>query len=328
MLRILAASLAWSVGLLGQGQSDVYRIERVFDDQAVHFPSSIVRSAAGDLFLLDNNNHRILAFREGRFLRQIGQIGQTDGDLHQPSALGIDSSNRLYVVDQENSRIQVFQGDGAPYGRFPADTHTNTIAISSSGEILINNPNKKALITVYSRRGREVRTSGQLVPLSRGFPGRPDDEKMLVPLGRAYLSVDASGIYVTFQFMPLVQKYTEKGGFLWEARLTGEAVNDLVRTFWKEPGSKRPKSSRAFDGLSLPDIVTAATIAANGNLLAVLADRTICVLSPDGAQLRQLRLDPPRSGPFYGIGEHQGTLYFTDVRRIYRSTAPLDLTAP
>lgn len=315
-------------GMSGQDAEAAYQIEPVFKEQAVNWPSSIVRSSSGDLFVLDNNNHRILAFRSGKFLRQIGQIGQGESDLYQPSAMCLDKKDRLYVVDQENNRVQIFEPDGRPYGRFRADTHTNAIAVNLNGEILINNPNKGGLITAYSPRGKEAETWGSLVPLSRGYPGRRDADSMLVPLGRAYLLTDDSGIYIVFQFMPLVQKYSVSGDLLWETRLQGAPVEELVRTFWKEPGAKDPKSVRMFDRVQLTDIITSAAIAENGNLLAVLADRTICVLSPQGEQIRLLTLDPPLSGPFYGVGQYEGRLYFAAVRGLFRTKEPLDVTVP
>ena len=327
-MRMLLTFLFGSVFLIGQDSGGAYQIMPVFKEQAVQWPSSIVRSSSGDLFVLDNNNHRILVFRSGQFLRQIGQIGQGEADLHQPSAMGIDKQDRLYVVDQENGRVQIFQADGSPYGRFRADTRSNTIAVNSKREILINNPNKGGLMTVYSPRGREVRTFGQLVPASRGYPGRQDSDDLLVPLGRAYLLAEDGGIYVAFQFMPLVQKYSAAGELVWETRLKGSQVDELVRTFWREPDAKRPKSVRSLDGLQLPDVVTAATVTEAGHLLVVLADRTICVLSPDGRQIRLLRLDPPRSGPVYGICSDEGSLYFSTVSRLYRSKEPLDFLKP
>lgn len=299
-----------------------YRLVQAFSDQVVSWPSSIVSSSSGDLFVLDNMNHRVLVFREGRFLRQIGQIGQGEGDLHQPVAMCIDKNDRLYIVDQENKRIQIFLSDGSPYGRFQADTETNTITVDSLGEILINNPNSGDLVTVYSAQGRKVRTMGELAPVSLGYPGHARDEDLKPFLGRAYLLADESGIYIVHFFMPLVRKITENGELLWERRLEGKPVEELARTFWGEPGSRPAKSVRSLDHRQFTNIIACAAIAEDGRLLVVLADGTLLALAPDGTPVAQVDLDPPRFD-LLGVSNHRGYLYFTTIHWLARSARPL-----
>jgi len=45
----------------------------------------------------------------GRLLAKFGQAGTKEGEFDQPTGLWIESGNRLYVADQRNHRVQVFE---------------------------------------------------------------------------------------------------------------------------------------------------------------------------------------------------------------------------
>jgi len=47
--------------------------------------------------------------QEGRLLLFVGQAGSGPGQFHLPAGLYIDEEDRIYVVDQFNRRVQVFQ---------------------------------------------------------------------------------------------------------------------------------------------------------------------------------------------------------------------------
>ena len=49
--------------------------------------------------------------REGRFLRSLGQRGDTPGDLSQPKGVASDGAGRVYVVDSHFENVQIFSGD-------------------------------------------------------------------------------------------------------------------------------------------------------------------------------------------------------------------------
>jgi len=46
---------------------------------------------------------------QGNILLFMGQLGPRPGDFHLPAGISIDENDRIYVADQLNSRIQVFQ---------------------------------------------------------------------------------------------------------------------------------------------------------------------------------------------------------------------------
>src|SRR5918999_2273484 len=59
----------------------------------------------GQLFLADENTHRVSVFRiDGHYLRCFGQHGSGDGQLDRPSGIAFDQNVYLYVVDTLNHR--------------------------------------------------------------------------------------------------------------------------------------------------------------------------------------------------------------------------------
>jgi len=66
------------------------------------------------LFVADSKAHQIVIFdkESGEILDRFGERGEGDGQFSFPTSLTFGPDGLLYVVDQLNSRIQVFDGDG------------------------------------------------------------------------------------------------------------------------------------------------------------------------------------------------------------------------
>ena len=64
----------------------------------------------GHIYVTDAafNNFQIFD-QEGRLLLWIGGAGREPGQFYIPSGLYVDKSDRIYVTDTFNRRIQVFQ---------------------------------------------------------------------------------------------------------------------------------------------------------------------------------------------------------------------------
>lgn len=64
----------------------------------------------GNVYVSWSNNSRIWVFTDGgTLLGSFGQAGTRAGEFASPGGLWIDSSNRLYVADSGNGRVQLFQ---------------------------------------------------------------------------------------------------------------------------------------------------------------------------------------------------------------------------
>jgi len=73
----------------------------------------IAFSPSGELFLADENTHRITVFGpDSSFSRCFGEQGSGPGQFDRPSAIAFASDGNLYVVDALNHRVQVLTPDG------------------------------------------------------------------------------------------------------------------------------------------------------------------------------------------------------------------------
>ncbi len=64
----------------------------------------------GRIYASFSNTAEIRVYsRDGKMLASFGEFGSRVGDFSEPRGLWIDASNRLYVADTWNARVQVFQ---------------------------------------------------------------------------------------------------------------------------------------------------------------------------------------------------------------------------
>ena len=85
-----------------------------------HFakPSDVYVTADGTIFVADGhdaggNNRVVKLAADGTFLMEWGSTGDGPGQFSDVHALAMDSRGRLFVGDRNNSRIQIFDQDGA-----------------------------------------------------------------------------------------------------------------------------------------------------------------------------------------------------------------------
>lgn len=82
-------------------------------------PNDIAIAANGDIFIAQGHtpgpkgDARVLKFdRSGRFITSWGGKGKEPGQFEVAHGIAIDAEGRLWVMDRENQRIQVFDADG------------------------------------------------------------------------------------------------------------------------------------------------------------------------------------------------------------------------
>jgi DNA-binding beta-propeller fold protein YncE len=85
---------AWSPGLYG--------------------PRKITIAPDDSIYVVDSGRNRIVKFSfDGHVLSSLGSEGRADGQFRGVSSVAVDpSSNRVYVADPVNSRVQVFDSNG------------------------------------------------------------------------------------------------------------------------------------------------------------------------------------------------------------------------
>jgi sugar lactone lactonase YvrE len=76
-------------------------------------PANIALDAKGNLWVVDEYNHRVQAFSEtGTFIRAFGTVGSGDGQLNRPTGITVDPKGYVWVSDANNHRIQKFSESG------------------------------------------------------------------------------------------------------------------------------------------------------------------------------------------------------------------------
>lgn len=81
-----------------------------------HFnrPTDVAFGPDGTVYVSDGyKNTRIVRFTaDGRYLGEWGAPGKGPGQFNLPHGIAVDKSGRVYVADQENLRLQIFDGTG------------------------------------------------------------------------------------------------------------------------------------------------------------------------------------------------------------------------
>lgn len=120
-------------------------------DGDLKYPVGVAINSKGEIYISDIVNNRIEIYdKEGNYLREIGKkdgsgnpvSGFNMGEFNSPVGITIDKLDRLYVADQGNARIQIFDNSDVPiksigtYGT--ADSQFQTlygVTVDSNGNI-------------------------------------------------------------------------------------------------------------------------------------------------------------------------------------------------
>ncbi|CAF4507800.1 unnamed protein product, partial [Rotaria socialis] len=83
---------------------------------SLNTPTSVTRDSQGNLYVVDQGNHRIQLFCQyptpttiGITIAGTGSAGSTSTTLSSPTNIALDSSLNVYVSDTGNHRVQMFQ---------------------------------------------------------------------------------------------------------------------------------------------------------------------------------------------------------------------------
>jgi DNA-binding beta-propeller fold protein YncE len=89
-------------------------LERGSMDAALGMPRGLAVNAKGTLYVVDTVNQVVRVFANDpsglpTFSTSFGDVGELDGQFNYPNGIATDAQGRVYVVDRENGRLQVWQ---------------------------------------------------------------------------------------------------------------------------------------------------------------------------------------------------------------------------
>jgi peptidylamidoglycolate lyase len=109
-----------------------------------HFnrPTDVAVAPDRSFYVSDGyENNRVLKFAaDGTFLLEWGSKGTGPGQFDLPHGIAVDASGRVFVVDRENARVQVFDRDGKYLAQWntPDFVHPQDIAIDRDGTAFVS----------------------------------------------------------------------------------------------------------------------------------------------------------------------------------------------
>lgn len=104
-----------------------------------HYPTNLALSTHGELYVSDGyGNARVHKFSpDGRLLLSWGEPGRGAGQFHLPHGIAVDQQGTVYVADRENSRIQLFTGDGRFLAEWTDVVRPCQVFIDSTGNVYV-----------------------------------------------------------------------------------------------------------------------------------------------------------------------------------------------
>jgi hypothetical protein len=184
------------------------------DNRHFDTPVGIAFDSAGRMYVSDLWNHRVQVydFVDGSpvystTIGETGVPGSDDSHFNQPARITIDSSDRLYVTDIQNFRVQrctysagwtcaTFHGTGSP--------GSSSDELDGIWGVGLDSGDNVYLVDSYNGRVKKCTSGGSCSTFVSGLDGEMGD-----------VAVDSSGnVYVSNTWNHVVRRYNSSGVFL------------------------------------------------------------------------------------------------------------------
>ena len=102
-----------------------------------NLPTDVGFSPGGDIYVSDGyGNARVVKFSsDGTYLSEWGSRGTGPGEFGLPHGIAVDEDGRVYVVDRDNRRVQVFDGDGMFLDEWTELVGVQTVFVTKAQQI-------------------------------------------------------------------------------------------------------------------------------------------------------------------------------------------------
>jgi RHS repeat-associated protein len=188
-------------------------------------PAGIALDAGGNLWVADENNHRLEKFNSsGTFVKSMGSSGSGNGQFGRPTDVAIDSKGNIWATDASNNRIEEFSesgtflksvgSSGTGNGQFSGP---ESIAIDTKGNIWVADT-YNARLQEFNEKGEFIRTVG-----SRGS----GQGQMIEPTG---IAIGPGGkVWVADWGNNRIEEFSETGSFILQFGTEGTGNGQFKR---------------------------------------------------------------------------------------------------
>lgn len=102
-----------------------------------NLPTDVGFAPNGDVYVSDGyGNARVVKFSsDGSYLLEWGRRGTGPGEFGLPHGIAVDAGGRVYVVDRDNRRVQIFDSDGVFLDEWTNLTGVQTVFITNTQQV-------------------------------------------------------------------------------------------------------------------------------------------------------------------------------------------------
>lgn len=267
---------------------------------AFHTPLGFQQADDGRYFVFDRRAHAVYTVTGDDPPRKIIEVGQEKGRVLDPSAFDMDPADGSFVIADApggRQRIQTFTARGSQLGGFTLPGREvpritlGPLVLNGVGSlqftgrsVLLNQPERGALVTELAFNGSPVRAFGEL-----RRSGHESDPDLHLAFNTGLPLVDPNGgFYFVFQAgIPVFRKYDATGTLLFERHIEGPEVDQYLRTL---PTSWPRHRTEDGDVVPLvPPAVTTAAVDRSGRLWVSLAVPFTYVYAASGDKIRTVQ---------------------------------------
>ena len=191
-------------------------------------PNSCAFSSSGDMFMLNSGLNRVTVqtFDEDFLTEFATWYGNKPGDkkLNTPTDLEFDSNDRLYITDEVENAIFIYDVEGNFIDQW-GKAGSNQGEFNGPSGLTIDSKDNIYVVDQYNNRVQKFSKDGEFIFSWGEFGNNPSEFNL--PWG---ICVDNSdNIYVADWRNDRVQKFTQDGEFVFSLGTTGRGKEELIR---------------------------------------------------------------------------------------------------
>jgi len=195
-----------------------------------------------NIYVLNLNKHDITILgSKFNVIRRIGGWGQGPAEFRNPFDFDIDLSDRVWVIDYFNKRIQVLSKNGDYMKDIPKNGSIRSIVCLSNGEVCVNNSENNSLFSSIDIKTDKLESYGRskkypwiISVIDEIYSKEGKKRSMYNPsyirlLNEAWIRTDGSNnIYLLYMFAPTLRKYDPNKRLVFDIKIKTKGIDSLL----------------------------------------------------------------------------------------------------